>query len=80
MALTSVAVVDEDRELMPLMEALYVLTEAHTRDDDLAGFCVEMGARSYHPRYIKAWQSLRHAVGRPAFASPPKPSNSQSGS
>lgn len=64
----TIAVVNEDRELMPLMEALYVLSEAHTRDDDLAGFCVEMGARSYHPQYIKAWQAVRHAIGKPAFA------------
>ncbi len=61
---------EAERELMPLAQALHILSEAHTRDDDLVGYTVEVGVRYGrwdHGDYIKAWASVRHAIGKAAF-------------
>lgn len=47
--------------------ALNLLARVHTRDDDLTGFCVQMGATpqpwdcSEHA-YVQAWAAVRRAV------------------
>ena len=51
---------------MPLSKALHILATIHTRDDDVTGFVVEMGASphwsmspvSQHD-YIRAWEAVR---------------------
>lgn len=53
---------------MTLTEALHILCEAHTRDDDKIGFTVSPGAIAhYMPRnvekYIEAWKVARDNVG-----------------
>lgn len=57
-----------DEPPMGLCRALSILVEAHTRDDNLVGFTVEMGGPdrfwSGSADYITAWAVVRRAVGR----------------
>lgn len=59
---------------MSLMEALSVLSTVHTEDDDLAGFVVHTPPDFKwidREDYIRAWASLRQAIGLPS--EPDKP-------
>lgn len=63
---------------MTLFEALHVLAETHTRDDDVTGFVIMVGASpaspmSPHPveRYNEAWNIVREQLHMKTF---PKPS------
>ena len=73
---------ERDDELMPLAQALHILADVHTRDDDRTGFVVmhgaspEYGSRYSWSQHLMAWASVRHAVGKAAF--PPTPSASTS--
>jgi len=57
--------------VMPLSRALHILATVHTRDDDVTGFVVEMGAAprpylspvSQHD-YIRAWEAVRAHIVR----------------
>jgi hypothetical protein len=54
--------------VMPLSKALYLLTEAHTRDDDKVGFTVETLPQVFEwsrADYIEAWRSVRFNIGKP---------------
>lgn len=62
--------------MMPLTRALDILARALTRDDDLTGFVVQS-----HPElmfigqvdYIRAWESVRYAIGLPTEPAHPYP-------
>ncbi len=63
---------------MTLFEALRVLAETHTRDDDFTGFAIMIGASPSHPegphpveRYNEAWNVVREQLHMQTF---PKPS------
>lgn len=49
---------------MSLERALHILTRVHLREDDLAGFVVQMGARPDYgnlvsqEEYIEAWEAV----------------------
>ena len=50
---------------MTLTEALHVLTEIHTRDDDVTGFVVMVGAGPQdfeQDRYLEAWRVVRQHI------------------
>lgn len=57
----------EDLE-MTLDRALVILADVHTRDDDLAGFLVEVGPtfmlRYGQDEYIEAWRIVREHIRR----------------
>lgn len=60
---------DKPYDLSALSWALYVLTTAHTRDDDLTGFVIMRGADGRHSgfsdaEYIRAWEIMRWASGQ----------------
>jgi hypothetical protein len=53
---------------IPLAKALWILSKAHTRDDE-QGFVVEMLADVRHgpitqSDYIEAWRSVRYNIGQ----------------
>lgn len=57
--------------MMGLVDALRLLSDCHTRDDDLAGFVVHShGDLMFHSQadYIRAWEAVRHAIGLPTEA------------
>jgi len=51
---------------MTLQDALRLLAEVHTHDDDQTGFVVDMGAvphSGYHSaHYVEAWAEVRKAA------------------
>lgn len=60
-------------EPMTLFRALQILAATHTRDDDVTGFVVEMGASPQNPaswgglssdpnEYFRAWSEVRRQV------------------
>ena len=56
------------RAALDALGSLAILADVHTRDDDQAGFTVQVGARPefYHDasQYIEAWKDLREIVHR----------------
>lgn len=55
---------------MPLCQALHILATVHTKDDDVTGFIVVMGAMPNdvwyghtHGDYVRAWAAVRAACG-----------------
>lgn len=53
---------------MPLNQALRILSEHHTREDDKAGFVVSWSPGDFalldrSSGYIQAWRSVRYAIG-----------------
>lgn len=52
---------------MPLNKALHILTEAHTRDNEMTGFTVETLPQVFewgHADYIEAWRAVRYNIGK----------------
>jgi hypothetical protein len=54
--------------IMPLGQALWILAEAHTREDHQTGFTVETTPQHNLAEYIEAWRSLRYNIGKPTEA------------
>lgn len=58
---------------MSLERALHILARVHTKDDEQAGFAVEMGAKPdcgnmvSREDYVTAWGVVREHLGQPAF-------------
>jgi hypothetical protein len=71
----SIPAIDSERKMMneriasgslsELRDALKLLSDAHTRDDDRVGFVVEVMANPLCDRgeYIDAWSIVRQAIG-----------------
>lgn len=63
--------------IMPLSKALWILSEAHTRDDLELGFTVErtpwpgMGTAESR-EYVEAWRSVRFNTGKQSEAAEDK--------
>ena len=55
---------------MKLKEALNVLADIHTRDNDFAGFTVHMCSSTFNAPwrtgsdYVEAWKTVRKHLGR----------------
>lgn len=59
-------IISQPEPPMPLMRALSILSDFHTRHDAESGFVVEMVPTplSMLPHgYIEAWRAVRHAIG-----------------
>lgn len=62
---------------MTLFDALRILAETHTRDDDLTGFVIMSGAGPFSPmcphppgRYNEAWDTVREQLHMQTFPKP----------
>ena len=58
---------------MSLVQALSILVECHTRDDELTGYVVHGGPYQRYVTqsdYLKAWASVRQAIGRETEPNP----------
>ena len=57
----------DGHQVMPLNKALWILSEAHTQDDEQLGFTVERLPRIYEWSsldYVEAWRSVRYNTGK----------------
>ncbi len=57
---------EEREKVARLVSALKVLSDSHTRDDDTAGYVVEMGSMPPpyidQSRYVEAWGEVRQFI------------------